>query len=282
VNIESLRLFCLVVEEGSISQAARLIGVSQPAATRQIHQLENKYGTLLFERTEGRLKPTKAGNVLYPFAKEIITTYYRSHETIQQVIGNDERKLSVGASLTIGEYLLPEILGEFKKRHSNTKLLLSIGNTPNIIEKLENNMIDLALVEGVIDNKSLDIQKFAEDELILVCPFDHEWKNREEIDVQELTKEHMIWRESTSGTRLIVEAALKNYGVLDKMESYMELGSTQAIKSAVESGLGKHGELAKVKIRDVHIYRDLWLVKKPQRFARHSVDAFVDFIEDRV
>ncbi|MBO0995210.1 LysR family transcriptional regulator [Bacillus sp. SD088] len=291
MNIDNLKLFCLVVEEGSISQAARLSNVSQPAVSRQIHQLENKYGTLLFDRIEGRLKLTQTGRALYPFAKEIVKDYHRSKETIQQIARNYDKKLSVGATLTIGEYLLPEILGEFKKKYPYTKLMLDIGNTPTILEKLANDVIDIALVEGEVDDKGLDIQKFAEDELILVCPPDHEWKERKEIDIQYLTEADMIWRESTSGTRLIVEAALKKYNVFESMESYMELGSTQAIKSAVEAGLGvsilpritvtkelKHGDLAEVKILGASINRNLWMVKKTQRFPKDSVDTFIDFI----
>jgi LysR family transcriptional regulator, transcriptional activator of the cysJI operon len=291
LNIESLRLFYLVVEEGSISQAARLSNISQPAATKQIHQLENNYGALLFNRTEGRLKLTEAGNALYPFAKEIVTEYYRSKETVQQVIGNNEESLSVGASLTIGEYLLPEALGNFKKNYPNIKLSLHIGNTPAILEKLENNVIDLALVEGLVDGKSFDTKKFADDELILICPPDHNFTDRTEIEIQELTKEQMIWRESTSGTRLIVESALKRRGILDHMDSYMELGSTQAIKSAVEASLGisilpritvakelKHGELCEVKVKDFSINRDLWLLQKSLRFNRNNVENFVEFI----
>ncbi|MGG3799170.1 LysR family transcriptional regulator [Metabacillus fastidiosus] len=291
MNIDSLRLFCLVVEEGSISQAARLSFVSQPAVTRQIHQLENEYGTLLFDRTDGKLKLTEAGHSLYPFAKEIMKDINRSKEAVQQITGNYESKLSVGASLTIGEYFLPELLGNFKKLYQETKVLLNIGNTHNILEKLSSDVIDIALVEGVVENKSFHIEKFADDELIVVCPIDHRWKNRPEIDIIELTKEHMIWRESTSGTRLIVENALRECDILDKMESYMELGSTQAIKSAVEAGLGvsilpritvakelKFGLLREVKMKNINIKRDLWLVQKPQRFRRSSVDTFVDFI----
>ncbi|AXI09874.1 LysR family transcriptional regulator [Oceanobacillus zhaokaii] len=291
MNIDSLKMFCLVIEEGSISQAARLNNVSQPAVTKQIHQMENIYGTLLFDRINGKLKLTEAGHALYPYAKEIVKEFSRSKETVQQVIGNNEQKLSLGASLTIGEYLLPELLGKFKTEYPNMNLLLNIGNTPSILEKLENDVIDIALVEGAVDNNSFQTIKFADDELIFICPYNHPWKQRMNIELQDLIKEHLIWRESTSGTRVIIEKALERYGVLDKIESYMELGSTQAIKSAVEAGLGisilpritvakelKHNELCEVKIQDFKLDRDLWLVLKPTRFSRDNVEKFKNFI----
>lgn len=115
MNIENLKLFCLVVEEGSITNAARISYISQPAVTKKISQLENEYGTLLFERNGGRLELTKAGEVLYPYAKEVIENIKRSFDAVQKMTGNEEVNLHIGASLTIGEYLLPQILGMIKK-----------------------------------------------------------------------------------------------------------------------------------------------------------------------
>ncbi len=285
-------IFCLVVDEGSISQAARLRYISQPAVTRQIHQLEDHYCTLLFDRTDGKLKVTEAGKVLYPFAKAIVEDFNRSKEAIQHETGNYDVNLRVGATLTIGEYLLPGLLGRFKKQFPEIKLSLKIGNTPSILESLSDDVIDLALVEGVVENKNFNVRKFADDELILVCPADHPWKDRTEVDIEELSYERVIWREAISGTRMIVENALKEYKVLDKIESYMELGSTQSIKSAVEAGLGvsilprltvatelKYGVLREVNITGFILTRGLWMVQKPRRFRRMGVDHFVDFIQ---
>lgn len=293
MNIENLKMFCLVVDEGSISQAARLSFVSQPAVTRQIRQLENFYGTLLFDRTEGKLMVTETGKMLYPFAKAIIEDFNRSKEVILQATGEYNSSLRVGASLTIGEYLLPSLLGRFKKRTPEIKVSLVIRNTPGVLEDLSNDVIDIALVEGIVEDKSFTVEKFADDELILIYPTDHPWKDRTEIEIDELTHERMIWRESLSGTRLIVENALNEHGVLHKINSYMEIGSTQAIKSAVESGLGisilprltvsrelEQGLLQEMKITGVHINRSLWLVKKPQRFNRDGVTKFVEFIHE--
>ncbi|WP_299089662.1 LysR family transcriptional regulator [uncultured Metabacillus sp.] len=292
MNIENLKMFCLVVDEGSISQAARLSFVSQPAVTRQIRQLENVYGTLLFDRTEGKLIVTETGKMLYPFAKAIITDFNRSKEVIQQAIGEYNSTLRVGASLTIGEFLLPSLLGRFKKLTPDIKVSLTIKNTPSVLEDLTNDVIDIALVEGLVDDEDFIVEKFADDELILVFPADHPWRERSEINIEELANERMIWRESLSGTRLIVESTLREHGILDKIESYMEISSTQAIKSAVEAGLGisilprltvarelEQGFLKEMKITDIHINRSLWLVKKPQRFHRNGVSRFVEFIQ---
>lgn len=291
MDITSLKMFCLVVDEGSISQAARLSFVSQPAVTRQIRQIENFYGALLFDRTEGKLTVTETGRMLYPFAKAIINDFNRSKEVIQQAIGEGNASLRVGASLTIGEYLLPSLLGRFKKQTPEIKVTLAIKNTPSILEDLTNDVIDLALVEGIVEFKHFIVDKFAEDELVLVCSPDHMWRDRQAIHIEELANERMIWRESISGTRLIVENTLREYGVLDTIENYMEISSTQAIKSAVEAGLGisilprltvarelEQGFLQEMKLQGIVIRRDLWLVKKQQRFTRTSISSFVDFI----
>ncbi|MFF2288749.1 LysR substrate-binding domain-containing protein [Peribacillus butanolivorans] len=292
MKLENLRMFCLVVDEGSISQAARLSFLSQPAVTRQIHQLENFYSTLLFDREEGRLRVTEAGKLLYPFAKAIVNDFNHSKEVIQQSMGAYNTNLIVGASLTIGEYLLPSLLGKFKKQQPEVKVTLTIKNTPRVLEDLSNDVIDLALVEGLVENTDFIVEKFADDELILVCPSDHPWKDRKEIQVEELGNERMIWRESISGTRLIVENMLREHGVLEKIESYMEIGSTQAIKSAVESGLGisilprltvarelDQGFLREVGISRIDITRNLWLVRKNKRFNKIGVSNFVNFLQ---
>ncbi|MBT2668573.1 LysR family transcriptional regulator [Bacillus sp. ISL-4] len=292
MKLENLKMFCLVVDEGSISQAARLSFLSQPAVTRQIHQLENYYNTLLFDREEGRLRVTEAGKLLYPFAKAIVNDFNHSKEVIQQSTGKYNANLIVGASLTIGEYLLPSLLGRFKKQQPEIKVTLTIKNTPRVLEDLSNDVIDLALVEGLVENSDFIVDKFAEDELILVCPSDHPWKDRKKIQLEELGNERMIWRESISGTRLIVENMLREHGVLEKIESYMEIGSTQAIKSAVEAGLGisilprltvarelEQGFLREVGISRIDITRNLWLVRKNNRFNKIGVSKFVNFLQ---
>ena len=292
INIRHLEIFCLVVEEGSISQAARSAYISQPAVTRQIRQLEAHYGTPLFDRTDGKLTVSKAGKVLYQYAKTIIADFRNSEEAIRRLTGKIEPHLKIGASLTIGEYLLPEILGRFKRVNPHIKLSLQIGNTPAMLEALAMNHIHIALVEGVVEDDHFDVSKFAEDQLILVCSSQHAWEKKQAINSRELLHERMIWREEDSGTRKIIENVLKQHNVLNKIENYMELGSTQAIKAAVEANLGitilpkmavekelKAGTLHKVKIDQLVLKRDLWLVQKPRRFENEELDMLIAFIK---
>ncbi|TYS51345.1 LysR family transcriptional regulator [Bacillus infantis] len=291
MNIDSLRMFCRVAEEGSVSQAARLGFISQPAVTKQIRQLENRYGTSLFDRMDGKLTLSEAGKVLYPYAKEMVELDNNSFQAIQEVSGYTDQTLKVGASQTIGEYLLPGLLGNYQKRHEGIKFSLLIGNTPYILSKLDNNEIDIALVEGEADQTKYTVQKFADDELILITSYNHRWKDKGSIEVHELSEEKMIWREKDSGTRLIVENALSELGILEYIENAMELGSMQSIKSAVEANLGigimpkltvtkelQFKVLREIPIKNLSIMRDLWIVQKDKRFKKSAQIGFQEFL----
>lgn len=281
MNIQVLKTFCLVVETGSINQAAKSLYLSQPAITKQIHQIEAEYGALLFNRKDGRLLLTESGHVLYPFAKSIVQDYNQSKEAVIASVAGYESTLKMGASLTIGEYLLPGLLGKFKKENPDFHLSLYVENTPKVLALLLDDMIDIALVEGIVDDTKLSIDKIKEDELVLIHAPDHPWNLKSEVKIDEIAQERMIWREPTSGTRAIIENFLNEWGILEKIESYMELGSTQSIKSAVEAGLGisivsrltvareiEQGYLHEKKIHDAELKRNLWMVWKSKRFTK--------------
>lgn len=294
MNIESLRIFCLVVEEGSITQAVKHLYLSQPAATRKIHQLEDLYGAMLFDRENGKLIVSSVGKILYPMAKSIVSEYDHSLEVINHLTQQTQIHFKIGASLTIGEYLLPELLGQFKKKNPEFQVTLEISNTPTIIQQLLSDNIDLAFVEGIIEqNEQLSVKKLKDDTLHLICSPNHPWHGRDEITLEELPAERMIWREETSGTRAIIERFLGEAGVLQDMSYYMELGSTQAIKGAVEANLGvsilpeittsreiEQQTLCKVPISGVNIKRELWIVQKKNRFALRGISNLISLFND--
>nr|WP_249365448.1 LysR family transcriptional regulator [Cytobacillus citreus] len=288
-----MKLFCQVVEQGSISQVARTSYVTQPAVTSKIRQLEKHYGVALFDRTGGMLRVTKTGSSLYPYAKEIVGYFNRSEEVMNNISNDYEEPLHIGASLTIGEYLLPDILGKFQKKHKQIQFSLAIGNTPTIMSKLENLEIDIALVEGIVMHRDFQIKRFAKDELILVIPRNHRWNSQKEINIEELAEERILLREKDSGARKIIETILAENNVLEQIHSYIEFGSTQAIKSAVESGHGigilpklsvthelELGVVKHLPISNTTISRDLWIVKRPTRFPKNSINLFNHFLKE--
>ncbi|SFD87686.1 DNA-binding transcriptional regulator, LysR family [Lentibacillus persicus] len=293
MRISNLEIYCQVIEEESISKVARKNFITQPAVTKQIRQLENVYGTTLFKRDKGSLVPTKGGRQLYKIFKRIVFEYNQSFTVIDELIGEEDSSLKLGSSFTIGEYLLPAILGDFKKIYPDVDINLEVGSTPRVLQSLQENEIGIALVEGAVEEGDyFKVKKFAEDELILVCSPDHALANtKHAINVEDLIGRKLIGREKNSGTRMFIEQIFKTHGVPEDITVYMEFGSTQAIKGAVEANLGiailseivvrtelKNGSLVKVPIKDLTFNRDLWIVQRKDRFIHAIEKKFIDFL----
>lgn len=291
MKIENLRMYCRVVEEESITKAAKAAYISQPAVTKQIRNLETYYNVRLFRRDHGKLILTDPGKMLYHYAKEIIALESNAYENIQIQQNNMQQTLRMGASPTIGEYLLPSLIGKFKDMYFDVKFSLTIGNTPHIINLLDDNKVDIALVESTFPQKHLKQQQFLKDELSIVVSSKHRWKDREEIDLEEIVEEKMIWREPESGLRQLIESYLKRDTIWERMDETIELGSVQAIKSAVEAGLGisilptltiekelKYGILHKLTIKQFSMTRYFVIVQKQRRFKKEIIRQFEEFL----
>ncbi|MCM2675823.1 LysR family transcriptional regulator [Alkalicoccobacillus plakortidis] len=287
MNLRWLELFCLIVEEGSISAAGRSAYISQPSVTKYMHYLEEHYGAMLLHRGSGKVTPTEAGRVLYPHAKAIIQDYQNSLESVAFTDHKTKRDLKVGASFTLGEYMMPTVVAAFNQIHDDSDVQVTIQNTRTILKMLEDQQIDLAFVEGEIHTDSLRKQAMIEDKVILVVNPTHPWSKRTHILPQELREERYIAREPKSSTRIIVEKHLmvKQAGL--KLEPHLQLNTTQAVKSAVQSGLGygflshyavqqeiQNGLLVHVPFANLSITRPFWSVVKPLRFEKPIVETF--------
>lgn len=292
MNLTNIEMFCLVVEHGSISGAARRLFVSQPAVSRQIRLLEEHFGTLLFDRGEGKIRLTEAGKILYPYMKAILEDYEKGKTALKAYLGNGNEEVVMGATLTIGEYLLPRMM---KKMRGGVDFHFSvqIGTTQEMINGLKEHTLDLALIEGKVEeDENLHVERFAEDELILIVPPDHPWADVEGIKIEDLRNERLILREKGSGTRMIVEEALEREGVWDLTRHALDIPSTQTMKGMVEAGLGVAflsrltvereldlGILREVPIRNFRLTRILWLVTPKQRFCKKSVERWLQYIK---
>jgi DNA-binding transcriptional LysR family regulator len=236
---DRLKTFLAVVRCGSLTRAAKELYISQPAVTLQIHKLEQEYNTSLFYRRERGVELTPSGKLLFEYAKRIDGIYDEAAEELSALSGSVQGALRVGATLTIGEYVLPPIVGHFKAEHPKVDILLEVENTSRIVDQVASGVLDCGLVEGPFENGMIRSEKLADDELMFVCSSHHKFVRMSEVDLDSILKEPFILREPGSGTRQVFEDALIKTGARpDDLKILMQLGSTQAIKALVAENIG--------------------------------------------
>lgn len=288
-----LKVFCTVADTKSFSKASEIIHLTQPAVSLQIQALEELYETKLFDRSSSTVSLTPAGEILYKYAKEILALYSAAQKNIWELTGLAKGSISVGASTTIGNHLLPAVIADFRRTHPKIKIHLSVGNTKRIVEFLNSGNIDIGLVEGDVARQKLIVEKLISDELVVIVPPLHPWAKKKEISIYDATKEPFVLREEGSGTRQILEKYLNKHGIsTHDMKASMMLGSTEAIKEAVESGIGisivsrwaarkenKYGSLKLLSLKEEKFFRDFSLVFHKNAIASHAVDEFLTYLK---
>ena len=234
-----LQVFNTVAKLLSFTKAAEALHMTQPAVTFQVRQLEEQFNTRLFDRTHNRISLTKAGEVVQEHAIKIFELYAQMEDAVREVTGEVSGSLIIGASTTIAEYMLPALLGDFKRNHPDIKLYLQVANTDGIVTMVENNDLDLGVVEAPVSNKNLQVEVCRTDGLVAIVPPDHPLAMREKVTIQELVGYPYICREEGSGTRDVIHDYLAENGMSsDDLDVIMELGNPEAIKGAVEAGMG--------------------------------------------
>ncbi len=243
MNEHQLKVFMTVAEKRSFSESAKTLHMAQPTVTSQVKSLENELDTQLFHRTTKRVELTEAGRILYRYGKEIVNSFDAAKKEIESLQHTVSGKLEIAASLTIGEYVLPKMLGKIKQKYPHIQLSMHIMNTEHIVEKIRARVLDIGLVEGVVDDPALELQPFQEDELVLIASpvFDHPALCRQTRTAHPniLLEAPLILREKGSGTRQVLEQRLQSQGVIpSELTVFLELGSTEAVKGAVVENLG--------------------------------------------
>jgi LysR family transcriptional regulator, transcriptional activator of the cysJI operon len=236
MNFEQLRSFQAVAAKGGFSRAAESLYLTQSTISMQVAALEKELGVRLFERLGRRVVLTHAGDVMLGYAFRILSLIDASKRAMTELRGLDAGELRVGASLTIGSYVIPEVLGEFRRSHPGVRIVLDIAPTGRIADGVVGGSLDLGMVEADVDDPELVVEPFFMDELVLIVPAHHRWAGREALPVAALAEEPFIEREPGSGTRELVRQRLAEKGVA--VRPVLEMGSPEAIKSAVRAGLG--------------------------------------------
>lgn len=240
-SLENFRLvvFRAVAEQRSFRKAAEDLYLTQPAVSLQIKALEEDIGVQLFDRTGVGVALTEAGKVLLRYARQANALFVLAEQETAALSGDHAGQFALGASTTIAQYVLPRLLGEFSREHPRVHCTMISGNTEQIVSAVEEQKIELGLIEGPARSRDVKTEPFLEDELVLIVSAGHEWAEAKSISCSLIAAAPMLMRERGSGTRRVVEMALARQGIkASSLQIVMELDSTEAIKSAVEAGLG--------------------------------------------
>lgn len=295
LNFHQLHIFYTVAEKGSFSLAAQALHMTQPAITMQIQSLEDYFGTKLFQRSTKRIEITEAGQTLLPFARKSVELMKETEVVMSRYTHMLQGRMQLGASLTIGEYILPRLLGPFSKQYPQISVSMKVMNTSQILEEILQHQLNFGLVEAPIHHPDVHTEAVLSDELMLLLPTDHPLANQEMITAEEVFAYPFVLREQGSGTRKVMEDEFIRKGIdFQSMNIVMELGSTGAIKSAVEAGLGlsilsqssvKHevalGLLCLKKIEDVSFTRHFYSIYLNSTLLPISAVTFLTFLRER-
>lgn len=295
LNFHQLQIFYTVAEKGSFSSAAQALHMTQPAVTMQVQSLEEYFGTKLFNRTTKKIELTEAGRALLPFAKRSIELMRETEAGMSRFTHMLEGRLQLGASLTIGEYILPRLLGPFGKEFPHISVSMKVMNTAQILDEILQHQLTFGLVEAPIDHPEVHTEAVLNDELKLIIPAGHELSRFGTVPFAEMLRYPFVLREQGSGTRRVMEEELIRRGQDPAaLKIVMELGSTGAVKSAVEAGLGisilsqssvKHelrlGVLEAKTVEGIRFTRSFYSIYLKSTLLPISAVTFLTFMRER-
>ena len=234
-----LQVFHTVARLLSFTKAAETLHMTQPAVTFQVRQLEEYFNTRLFDRTHNRISLTDAGQRVYQYADRIFELYTEMENAVREMTGEISGSLTIGASTTIAEYMLPALLGDFRAQYPDVSIHLKVSNTEGIVSMVENNTIDLGVVEAPVSNRNLVVDRCRMDQLVAIVPPRHPAATKKVIKLSELLEYPFICREEGSGTREVINEFMgRSDSCTVGLNVAMELGSPEAVKGAVEAGMG--------------------------------------------
>ena len=288
-----LQVFYSVAKHLSFTRAAEALHMTQPAVTFQVRQLEEQFNTRLFDRTHNRINLTKAGDRVHHYAKQIFELYSRMEGEVRELTGDVSGVVILGASTTIAEYMLPSLLGAFKRKFPDVVIRLRVSNSDGIVAMVEDNEIDLGVVEAPVSNKSLVVEVCRIDKLVAVMPPDHELAGSASLPVADVLKYPFIAREEGSGTREVTFDYLRGAGLEPaNLTLVMELGSPESIKGAIEAGMGisilsrssidKELRLETLTCVELEppLERPFSFVHQKQKFRVRAIEELLDFTRD--
>lgn len=291
MNFKQLEAFVRVTELQSFTRAAKQLYMSQPAISFQIKALEEDLKVTLFQRNEKKVTLTEAGQLLYPEAKKMLGHYSKIKAGLDAIRGLKAGRLSIGASTIPGEYLLPGYIGRFRRKYPGIHISLRVAGSGEVIAWVQERDIDIGVVGKAVNKENLSFTKWVDDELVLIAPPGHRWSGKV-IEAKELLTERIIFREEGSGTRQSMWEILDRHGVdCQQIQVEMELGSTRAVISAVQAGIGmgfvsrlaaadvlETGRVQETKLLGVDMRRSFFLARYSPEIVNYATAAFQELL----
>ena len=280
----------------SFTKAAEVLNLTQPAVTFQIKNLEEELKTHLFDRDTNKIKLTYTGRILYKHAENILKEYETAKDKIFKVTGKLVGEIRIGIATVLSKYFLPKIIGHFKQINPDIHIQMFVGNSGKLTDELKQHTVDMVVVSEPVSDDRFVVKPFIDDELLVIVSSQHKWAQRQTIDMQELLNEPFVDREHGSGTREMYKKFFNSKGLnLKNFKVIMTMGSVEAVKSYIESGIGygivsniavereiRIGLLKYVKIKGESLKRKFLVVYPVQQYNKHLISSFSSFILSKI
>ena len=295
MDLWQLHIFCKVVELKSFSRAGKDVHLSQPTVSSHIRILEEHFGCRLVDRLSKEVVPTRAGKLLYRYARKLVALRDETESALAEFQGRIRGRLVIGGSTIPGAYVLPQIIGGFSRVHSGVSVTMIIGDTEKIIADTVSGELELSVVGAQTGDRNILQEKLIEDDMCLIVPRGHPWAKRRKVSLKMLGSEPFVAREPGSGTLKSIRQSLERAGFdSGRLKVVAEMGSTQAVVQSVKSGLGisilstiavaesiSAGSLKALRVDGLNLQRAFYLTRHKYRSLSPLSRAFIDFLKSR-
>lgn len=293
MDLWQLKIFCKVIELKSFSKAGESVHLSQPTVSSHVKELENHFDTQLVDRLAKQAVATKAGELLYRYARRLLALQDETHAAMAEFLGNIKGRLSIGGSTIPGGYLLPRLIGLFTQTYPDVHIALLIADSAQVMARIIAGDVELGIVGAPSQNSHLSQTELMTDQSYLVVPDGHKWDQRDSVRLPEVAKEPFIVRENGSGTLKAFEHSLSQTGhTLAEFHIVAQMGSTEAVRQAIKSRVGisvlpaiaveddvKTGALHTLAIADLDMKRSFFLTCHANRTPSPLSRTFMSFLQ---
>ena len=296
MDLWQLNIFCKVIELKSFSRAGKAVHLSQPTISSHIKDLEDHFECRLIDRLSKEAIPTKAGELLYDYAKRLLALRDETETALAEYNGKIRGRLVIGGSTIPGTYLMPQLIADFKRKYPDVIVSLVIGDTDNIIGSILKGEVELGIVGAKAETRKILQKKLIEDEMCLIVPADHRWAGEKRVSLKRLVSEPFILRERGSGTLKSLDQSLGSCGYsIENLNVVAELGSTQAICQGIKTGAGvsvistlavaedlQAGKLNALEIDGLNLKRSFYLTRHRYRSPSPLSEALLKFFKEKL